>query len=307
MTNSEQVVTAKPLLKWAGGKSQLLPVLSQRFPRGFWDGAMAYVEPFFGGGAVFFYVMSRVRPPAVLLSDLNPELFVLYTTVREQVDSVIVRLKEYESVYLGYTDSERKAYYYTIRGRLNQQLSVFDFEQMNEDWVERAAMLIFLNKTCYNGLFRVNKKGEFNTPAGRYRNPKICDEPNLLAVSSVLQRVDMRCQSFTQIVPWIRKCKYKSFVYCDPPYRPVSSSASFTAYSKGGFSDEQQLELAAVLTQLDAEGTLFLLSNSDSQDGFFDELYQDYYFEKVPARRAINSNAKLRGTVNEILVRNYPV
>jgi len=185
----------------------------------------------------------------------------------------------------------------------------FDYDNYSEQWFPRASQLIFLNRTCFNGLYRVNSKGEFNSPAGDYDNPTICDEQNLIAVHQVLQIAEIKKADFKEIVS---DMKSESFVYFDPPYRPISKTASFKAYCKYGFADNKQIELAKLFKDLDKDGVKVMLSNSDPKnndpsDNFFDEIYSDFNIIRVPARRMINSDPTKRGTINEIVVTNYSI
>lgn len=268
---------AGPFLKWAGGKSQLLTTFSDFLPESFDN----YFEPFVGGAAVFFY-LRRNRPLfQATLADLNQELVNCYQTIRDDVEELILCLKKHKN---------EAEYFYQLRAK--------DPLKMSE--VERASRLIFMNKTCFNGLYRVNSKGKFNVPFGSYKNPRTCDEANLRACSKVLQDADIRYQSFEAI---LKQAKKGDFIYFDPPYQPLSSTAKFTSYTKNCFSSEDQERLAETFSRLDKRGCRLMLSNSDCQ--FIRDLYKDFRIETVQAIRAINCQAVGRGRVNEVVVMNY--
>ena len=299
---------AEPFLKWAGGKRQLLDQLSTHFPPGLESGQITrYAEPFVGGGALLFHLLDRYTFDQVLIADVNRELILAYRTVRRAVDPVIERLSGLESQYLALDTEDRKAFYYEQRDRFNERLPEIDFTHFQRAWIERTATLIFLNRTCFNGLFRVNSKGEFNVPAGRYKNPTICDDENLQRVSKALQNADIRQGDFTICRDFVDA---QTFVYFDPPYRPISETSSFTSYAKGDFDDADQLRLADFFQELDRIGARLMLSNSDPknvdpEDDFFEEAFAGYHIERVTANRMINSKAGGRGAITELLITNY--
>ncbi len=300
---------AKPFLKWAGGKTQLLDELNKRLPKQIKkEGTIKrYIEPFVGGGAVFFYLKNNYKIKKAFLFDVSQELIVGYKVIQANPSKLISRLKRLEKNYLKKTEDERREYYYKTRTKYNKQMQSFDYENYNEDWITRAKYLIFLNKTCYNGLFRQNSKGEFNVPFGRYKNPKICDEENIYEVHKALENTEIFCDDFSKADSYINK---DSFVYLDPPYLPLSVTSSFTAYSKGGFGRDEQERLEKFFTKMNRRGARLMLSNSDPKnenpdDEFFDRLYKDYYIERVDAKRFINCDAKGRGAIKELIIRNY--
>jgi DNA adenine methylase len=302
------IIKAKPFLKWAGGKTQLLDEIMSRLPIEMKEGKITrYIEPFIGSGAVMFELVQTYHIEDVWIWDINPELITVYQVIQKDVEALIERLTQLEKQFLPLEKEKRKEMYYSIRDQFNEQLSDFDFNTYGEHKIERASQFIFLNKTCFNGLFRVNKKGEFNVPMGDYKNPTICDADNLRAASAVLQHVNIYQGDYKQSREFISD---KTFVYFDPPYRPLSTSSSFTAYSKFDFTDENQKELAQYYRELDKQGAFLMLSNSDPKntdpnDEFFDELYAGFHIERVTARRNINSKGNSRGAINEILVTNY--
>lgn len=267
---------ATPFLKWAGGKSQLITTYDGFFPKTF----NRYFEPFTGGGAIFFHLKNQRKDFKACLSDLNDELINCYTVIRDDVDSLIDHLKIHRN------DEE---YFYELRSVEAKTLTK----------TERAARLIYLNKTCFNGLYRVNSKGQFNVPFGSYKNPRICHEANLQAVSKALSNVELHYRPFDQVLKYAKK---GDLVYFDPPYHPLSSTASFTSYTKNSFSAEDQERLAEVFGILDKRGCHVMLSNSDCQ--FIRSLYKEFRVETVSAIRAINCKSAGRGKITEVLVLN---
>jgi len=275
----QQPREAAPFVKWAGGKGRLLSQLRPLLPSGVEH--MRHVEPFVGGGALFF---SR-RPERALLTDINPALVATYSAIRDDVHAVIAALR-------GLANRHSKESYYEVRERYNQGRRV--------STSKRAAMFIYLNKTCFNGLHRVNRKGEFNVPVGSYKNPRILNEDALHAASHALRRAHLQCTSFDAL---LENAKPGDFVYFDPPYEPVSQTASFTSYARDGFSQEDQARLRDVYRALDRRGCKLMLSNSDVH--FIRDLYRSFNIDTVAAPRAINCDAKKRGKVSEVVVRNY--
>lgn len=299
---------AKPFLKWAGGKRQLLPTIQQHLPPQLATGEIQhYIEPFVGGGALLWAIALQFPQVQRAILDLNPELIVAYTTVQRDLEGLIAELETLQGHYFTLPPNRQAKYYYQIRDQFNQQHQDFDFHAYNPQWIQRTAMLIFLNRTCFNGLFRVNSKGEFNVPVGRYQNPKICDRPNLTQVSQILQSTHIEPGDFTCIEAWI---KPNSFVYFDPPYRPLNTTASFNAYASQGFDEQDQIRLKELCDRLHHQGIRFMVSNSDPHnidpnDHFFDDLYRDYQIIRTPATRMINSKAQKRGSIDELLIINY--
>lgn len=299
---------AKPFLKWAGGKTQLLREFEERLPPELENGKIeTYVEPFIGGGAMFFSLNRKYRFRRSVICDLNEELILCYAVIKSSARELIRRLAELESAYANEDDTGRKDLYYAIRALFNRDRPGFDFSRKNPDRVERAAQLIFLNRTCYNGLFRVNRSGGFNVPFGRYKNPDILNEEILKEAAKVLRNTRIIRGDFTRCGKYADE---KTFVYCDPPYRPLNPTSSFTHYAKGGFTDRDQERLAVFIRDLDAKGVRVMLSNSDPknenpEDRFFENLYCGFSQEQVPARRSINCNGSRRGVINELVVTNY--
>ena len=268
---------ATPVLKWAGGKRQLLPELIQRLPNKY----NRYFEPFIGGGALFF----ELSPENAYIADINPELINLYRVIRDEVDALVCDLATHENSL---------EYYIKIR---NWDRST-DYQSISN--IRKASRFIYLNKTCFNGLYRVNSKGFFNVPFGRYTNPNFLNRDALYAASSVLQSAQIECAHFGNILKIVER---GDFVYLDPPYIPLSQTASFTAYSKENFGMSDQMELKHLCDKLTSMGVMFMLSNSDTR--ISNDLYSDYNIEKICANRFINSKASGRGKTPEIIVRNY--
>ncbi len=306
-TNFNNIV-AHPFLKWAGGKSQLLEKFRGIYPPELTDHKIKnYYEPFLGSGAVFFDVVQKYQIENAFLYDINDELIMTFKVVQKDVDALLQLLHRYQKKYSGLDTEKRKSFFYDERTKYNLNRNKTDYNSYSDKWFARAAQFIFLNKTCYNGLYRVNSKGEFNCPAGEYANPNICDEQNLLAANRVLQIAEIKKADFNNL---LNDIKPKSFVYFDPPYRPISKTSSFKAYAKNDFGDDAQKQLASLFKKLDKKGVKVMLSNSDpknidASDNFFDELYSGFNIERIPARRIINSNATRRGAINEIVVTNY--
>lgn len=270
-----------PILKWVGGKRQLLDMIIPLIPE-----HNTYYEPFVGGGAVLF----STQPKSAVINDSNKELINVYKAIKDSPKELIEYLKEHEA-------NNCEEYFYRVRA--------FDrdsdrYEKLND--TQRAARIIYLNKTCYNGLFRVNSLGEFNAPWGRYKNPNIVNETTICAISRYFNSSNIKliCGDYREALKGMRK---GAFVYFDPPYVPISYSSSFTGYTANGFGEKEQKELKKVCDKLNRRGINFLLSNSSCR--FIEELYSDYNIKTVRAKRAVNSNPKKRGEVNEVLIANY--
>ena len=299
---------AKPFLKWAGGKTQLIKKFQKFYPNELKAGKIdRYIEPFLGSGAVFFDIAQNYKINSAFLCDINEELILTFQVVQKNVEKLIDCLEKHKKSYYRLNKEKRKEYFYKERKRFNQQKKDIDFDSFSEKWINRAAQIIFLNKTCYNGLFRMNSKGEFNSPVGSYSKPQIIDAQNLLRVAKLLKCAEIIRLNFSKIT---RRVTKNSFVYFDPPYRPLNNTAHFTSYSTFKFNEEQQYHLAELFKVLDKKKAKLMLSNSDPKnekpdDNFFDNLYQDYHIHTVTANRMINSNKDKRGEVNEILVLNY--
>ena len=294
----------KPFLKWAGGKGQLIDQIAPYLPSAFGKGKIKkYFEPFLGGGALFFWLAEQYEFEIAYLYEINPAVNICYQVIKKDIKNLVKELNQLESEYLSSSEKAREKFFYEKREEFNRFLR----RKAVNSLVRRTALLIFLNKTCFNGLYRVNSKGEFNVPFGRYKNPAICNEDNLYAVNELLQKTEIVCGDFALC---LENADNESFVYFDPPYRPISATASFTSYSKDTFDDAEQKRLRKVFGDLDKNDACVMLSNSDPknidpQDNFFDDLYRGYHIERLTATRLINCNAERRGVITEILVMNY--
>lgn len=291
----------KPFLKWAGGKGQLLDEIGKYYP--FNEKIKKYAEPFVGGGAVLFNILNNYELEEIYISDINFDLINTYMIIRDNVEELIGLLLKYQKEYIFLNEEERKIYYSQKREEFNKLKS----EKINLEEINRAALMIFLNKTCFNGLYRVNKKGLFNVPIGAYKNPMICDEDNLRAISKKIKDIKIVCADYKKCVDFIDNT---TFVYFDPPYRPLTDTASFTSYTENGFGDKDQIELAEFIKEIEKKGAKVLISNSDPKnfnenDNFFDKLYADKKIVRINAARMINSNSQKRGKIKEILISNF--
>lgn len=293
--------SVKPFLKWAGGKGQLLHEIQKYYP---FNGQInKYAEPFVGGGAVLFDVLSKYDLESIYINDINTELINSYIIVRDNIDDLIKKLYILQDEFISLDADNRKMYYNNKRELFNS-LKINGNENID---IEKAALMIFLNKTCFNGLFRVNKKGLFNVPMGAYKNPLICDEKNLRAVSKKLQKVIINCGDYKESANFIDK---NTFVYFDPPYRPITDTASFTAYTENVFNDKEQVELSRFVDTMHKKGAKIVISNSDpkntnTKDDFFDNIYSAHNIKRVEANRMINSHAQARGKIKELLISNF--
>lgn len=296
-----ETMVAKPFVKWVGGKGQLLAQYDALLPKGLskYDD-LTYVEPFVGGGAMLFHVLSRF--PAIqraVINDINRNLIATYQSVKEAPLELIASLADLQEQYRSCkSDAERCKMFLAKRDIYNSGLC---------RKIETASLFIFLNRTCFNGLYRVNGKGKYNVSFGKHINPLICDEATILADSVLLRKVEIRSGDFEEAFNGVAG---RAFAYLDPPYRPLTQTASFTEYSKEGFSDSEQCRLAKLCVDLDKKGFLWLMSNSDPhnvdiEDNFFDNLYDGFEIKRVFANRMINSNASCRGKITELAIRNY--
>lgn len=292
----------KPFLKWVGGKSSLLSEIRRYYP--FDDGKITkYVEPFVGGGAVLFDILNKYELEAVYINDSNAQLINAYCIVRDDVNALIEALRIMQNEFLPMSAEERKAYYTEKRNQFNELIG----DSSSDNKVLKSALMIFLNKTCFNALYRVNSKGLFNVPMGTYRNPTICDEDNLRAVSERLKGVTVLCEDYHNTIDFIDS---KTFVYLDPPYRAISKTSNFTSYTREWDGDKSQIALSEFIYDVNAEGALVLMSNSDPkntdvQDNFFETLYSSYNIKRVEAKRSLNCKADGRGAVKELLISNF--
>ncbi len=293
-----------PFIKWVGGKSGLIKDIDSKLPMEFKTGNIKkYIEPFVGGGAMLFHVLENYDVKSIYIHDTNKELINTYEVVKNNVNELIEKLNVFQEEYMLTDSEERVNYFYNKRKEYNRGIE----NGYEEQKVEQASLFIFLNKTCFNGLYRVNSKGFFNVPTGKYKNPNICDRENLLNVSEALQKVVIEHSDYKECA---KNVTSNSFVYFDPPYRPISKTSAFVSYSKDDFNDEHQKELASFYNSLDVKGAYLMLSNSNpkiinKEDVFFEEIYEGYTLNEVYAKRFINSDATKRGAISELLITNY--
>ena len=295
----ENALAARPFVKWVGGKTQLLDEICKSLPGDFGTRQhVTYVEPFVGGGAVLFWILQAYpNIEKAVINDINPELICTYRVIKENVEELIETLAHIQDEYIPMSAENRKAYFMDKRARFNTKRTAP---------VETAALFIFLNRTCFNGLYRVNSKGEFNVPHGKYANPRICDVDNLRACSVVLQRVEILCGDFSETG---RYAGPNTLFYFDPPYKPITETSSFTSYAKEGFNDNEQIRLRDFCDKISRDKALFVASNSDPKDAnpsdnFFDSLYNHFVIKRVSAARMINADASGRGAISELMISN---
>ena len=290
---------AKPFIKWVGGKSQLLVAIKNTLPSDFAQRKdLTYIEPFVGGGAVLFWILQEYpNITKAVINDINPDLTLAYYTIKNKPKELIDSLRNIQEEYLPLNEVDRKEYFLSKRACFNTK---------NLDAIENTSLFIFLNRTCFNGLYRVNCKGLFNVPFGRYTNPKICDEKTILADSKLLQKVEILTGDFSNTLSY---ASGNAFFYFDPPYKPLSETSSFNSYAKEEFNDNEQIRLGNFCKDISKKGCNFILSNSDvkgsnPEDNFFDELYSNFDINRVQASRMVNANASKRGKLTELMINN---
>ena len=314
--DEKQLNLPKPFLKWAGGKTQLLEQIMDRLPQSIKDTSIngnkgvidSYFEPFVGGGAVFFCLINYYDINHVFLGDTNKDLILTYNIIKYKPYDLIDNLENLSNEYKKYNISsdEKKEMFYDIRDEFNEIHNIGPYGLSNKH-IKVASLMIFLNKTCFNGLYRVNKNNEFNVPFANTKNPLICDKNNILQVSNKLKGVEIFFGDYSKSIVGMDE---KSLVYLDPPYRPINGKKSFEGYSKSDFNDYHQKELANFCKKIDNKGIKFILSNSDPtnynvHDNFFDDLYKDFNIDRIDAKRFINSKGDNRGPIRELLISNY--
>jgi len=291
---------AKPFLKWAGGKTQLIEQIKEQLPNNIETNKFTYIEPFVGSGAVLFWMLEQYpNLERAIINDINQDLTNSYLTIKHNVQELIQILKEWEVEYHNIAENQevKKEYYYEKRSLFNTR---------NSDQTTQSALFIFLNRTCFNGLYRVNRKNEFNVPIGSYKTPQICNEENLLAVAEVLQKVEILNGDFSETLNYADN---NTFFYFDPPYKPLNETSSFNSYAKDEFNDAEQIRLKEFCEILDNQNYQWILSNSDVKgkdinNNFFDDLYASFNIMRVNARRSINANPSKRGKLTELLITN---
>lgn len=293
----------KPFVKWAGGKGSLLNQLNNYYPLELKEGKIeCYIEPFVGGGAVLIDILQNYRVKEAYAFDINLDLINSYNIIRNNIDELIYNLRALEKEYLSLEKDDRKKYFYDIRKQYNSYRLAKD-----EMSLQKATEFVFLNRTCFNGLYRVNKNGDFNVPMGSYKNPTICDEENLRALSELIKNVNFEYGDYKTSQKYIKK---NTFVYFDPPYRPLNVTSGFTSYTKEDFDDENQKELALFYKELNNNNVKVMLSNSNpkntnKEDCFFENIYKGFNINEVYAKRMINANSSGRGEISELLITNY--
>ncbi len=293
----------RPFVKWAGGKGSLISQLNNFYPNELKNGIIErYIEPFVGGGAVLIDILQKYNIQEVYAFDINLDLINSYKVIKNNVEDLISNLKKIETQYLQLEQEERKNYFYKIRSEYNN----YEVKE-NEPNIQRATQFIYLNRTCFNGLYRVNKNGKFNVPIGNYKNPTICDEENLRQLSQLIQNVQFEYGDYSRSMEYVTR---NTFVYFDPPYRPLNVTSAFTSYTKEDFNDENQRELATFYGELNEQNAKLMLSNSNPKntnqdDNFFDNIYQGFHINEIHVSRMINANSNGRGKISEILVTNY--
>jgi len=292
-------IKAKPFVKWVGGKTQLLNDIEKAIPDNLVGRSnVTYIEPFVGGGAVLFWILQRYpNITRAVINDINPDLITAYKVIKETPQQLIEVLFKIQTEYLKLNEENRKQFFLNKRERFNTKTL---------EPIENTALFIFLNRTCFNGLYRVNSKGHFNVPFGKYANPKICDDQTILEDSKVLQKVEILTGDFEKTLNYADN---NSFFYFDPPYKPLSETSSFNSYSKEEFNDKEQIRLGNFCKKINLLGHKFILSNSDVKgnnpnDDFFDDLYEQFSIKRVHATRMINSNIEKRGKLTELLISN---
>lgn len=292
----------KPFVKWAGGKGSLISQLKNFYPFELENGVIEkYVEPFVGGGAVLIDILQKYDVKDVYAFDINKDLINCYNVIKNDVETLIQELSKKENEYIKLENNDRQTYFYDIRNEYNS------YELETELSTKRASEFIFLNRTCFNGLYRVNKNGKFNVPCGKYKNPTICDSKNLRNLSKLIQKVTFIYGDYKKSEVYIDN---KTFVYFDPPYRPLTATSAFTSYAKEDFSEENQKELAKYYRELNVKNAKLMLSNSNpknvnNEDVFFENIYNGFNINEVFAKRMINANSKGRGAISKLLITNY--
>lgn len=294
--------TVKPFVKWAGGKNSLIPQITKYYPFELKNGFIErYIEPFVGGGAVLIDILQKYEVKEAYAFDINIDLINCYNVIKNNVEELINELDKKEIKFIALNDEERQNYFYDIRAEYNS------YKLKDELDVKRASEFIFLNRTCFNGLYRVNKEGKFNVPCGKYKNPTICDSSNLRNLSELIKNVIFEYGDYRKSKKYVNN---NTFVYFDPPYRPLSVTSGFTSYTKEDFNDDDQKELAKYYNELSLKNAKLMLSNSNPKnvnknDNFFEDIYKGFCINEVSAKRMINSNAKGRGEISELLITNY--
>ena len=290
----------RPFVKWAGGKGSLIEQLTKYYPLDIKEGMIdTYIEPFVGGGAVLLDILQNYKVKRAYAFDINKDLINCYNVIKNNPQELINKLRAKESDFIQLSIEDRPTYFYKIRNEYNNDNATKD--------IERASQFIFLNRTCFNGLYRVNSQGKFNVPCGKYKNPTICDEVNITNLSKLIQNVEFIYGQYSESEKYITD---NTFVYFDPPYRPIKKTSGFTSYTKEQFNDDDQIELSKFYSKLSNKGVHVMLSNSDPRntdpnDNFFDNIYKGFNINTISAKRMINADSKGRGAISELVITNY--
>jgi len=290
----------RPFIKWAGGKGSLLSQISKFYPIELINGEIdTYIEPFLGGGAVLIDILQKYPIKKAYAFDINEDLINAFNCVKNHPEEMIAELDKIQNEYIPYSENKRKEYYYKTRDEYN-------LNNQKDDGIKRAVQFIFLNRTCFNGLYRVSKTGKFNVPCGKYKNPTICDANNIRSLSRLFENVTFINATYSECIKYIDN---KTLVYFDPPYRPLNKTSAFTSYTKEDFNDEDQIELSKFFSELNTKDVHVMLSNSNPKntnkdDNFFEKIYRGFSINEIVANRNINANSEKRGAITELLITN---
>lgn len=290
----------RPFIKWAGGKGSLLSQISKFYPIELINGEIdTYIEPFLGGGAVLIDILQKYPIKKAYAFDINEDLINAFNCVKNHPEEMIAELDKIQNEYIPYSENKRKEYYYKTRDEYN-------LNNQKDDGIKRAVQFIFLNRTCFNGLYRVSKTGKFNVPCGKYKNPTICDANNIRSLSRLFENVTFINATYSECIKYIDN---KTLVYFDPPYRPLNKTSAFTSYTKEDFNDEDQIELSKFFSELNTKDVHVMLSNSNPKntnkdDNFFEKIYKGFSINEIVANRNINANSEKRGAITELLITN---
>ena len=290
----------RPFIKWAGGKGSLLSQISKFYPIELINGEIdTYIEPFLGGGAVLIDILQKYPIKKAYAFDINEDLINAFNCVKNHPEEMIAELDKIQNEYIPYSENKRKEYYYKTRDEYN-------LNNQKDDGIKRAVQFIFLNRTCFNGLYRVSKTGKFNVPCGKYKNPTICDANNIRSLSRLFKNVTFINATYSECIKYIDN---KTLVYFDPPYRPLNKTSAFTSYTKEDFNDEDQIELSKFFSELNTKDVHVMLSNSNPKntnkdDNFFEKIYRGFSINEIVANRNINANSEKRGAITELLITN---
>jgi DNA adenine methylase len=305
INNSNKI---SPVVKWAGGKTKVYSQLIQKMPKELFNGKIKnYYEPFFGGGAIFFNIIQFVKFDKCILSDINEELMLLYSVIKNDINKLIGFVEKYQLQYDSLTELDKEKYYYDMRNTYNIERFNINHNDYSYLFIPRAAQMLFLNKTCYNGLYRQNLRGEFNVPFGKNYHPRIIDHKNLISIGDILKNVEIKCKDFQDICLDINE--KNSFVYLDPPYRSINKSVGFTNYHKSNFTDKDQFRLSETFKILDEKKIKLMLNNScmkiNDSSGTIEKYYNGYNISYINSNSTMSSVIAKRKKINELVITNY--